>query len=240
MERQSVSLGELVEGWSPPASPAPMVLDGLYARLEPLDPSLADELHAANCEDLTGAIWDYLPYGPFELAEYRDWVGKMAASRDPLFFAIRDKATGKLGGVMSYLRITPDSGFIEIGHLNFAPRLQRTRAASEAIYLTMQWAFAAGYRRFEWKCNALNVPSRRAAERYGMSFEGVFRQATMSKGRNRDTAWYAAIDKEWPVLKAAFETWLDPANFDARGQQRRSLSDLTRGILVTRDPIFDS
>jgi RimJ/RimL family protein N-acetyltransferase len=130
------------------------------------------------------------------------------------------------------MRITPGSGSIEVGHINFSPLLQRTPGATEAMYLMMKWAFEAGYRRYEWKCDALNAPSRRAALRLGLSYEGVFRQATTYRGRNRDTAWYAAIDSEWPALSAAFETWLDPANFDPDGGQRRSLSALTRPILV--------
>ena len=222
----------------PPLAPGRDVLEGFYARLEPLEPDHADELHAANSEDLTGAIWDYLPNRPFDIAAYRNWVEISSVSVDPLFFAIRNKNSGQLGGVMSYLRITPISGSIEIGWLCFAPRLQRTRAATEAVFLTMQWAFAAGYRRFEWKCDALNVPSRRAAERYSMSYEGIFRQATVVKGRNRDTAWFAAIDKDWPALKAAFSEWLRPENFDSDGCQRKALADLTREILVTRDPLM--
>jgi RimJ/RimL family protein N-acetyltransferase len=216
-----------------------MVLEGRYARLEPLRAAAhAEALHAANTEDRTGAIWDYLPNGPFSAEGYRDWVRSVEASRDPLFFAIADKDTGQLGGVMSYLRITPAAGSIEIGWLNFAPRLQRTRAATDAVYQTMKWAFEAGYRRFEWKCNALNIPSHRAAERFGLSYEGVFRQATVVKGRNRDTAWFAAIDKEWPALQAAFEAWLAPGNFDAAGRQKFALADLTRPILASRDPVL--
>ncbi len=238
MGAMMAELGEFVQNWQPPKSPSRMVLDGKYARLEPLAVEHAQELHAANCEDLTGAIWDYLPNGPFDLATYRGWVAASAESTDPLFFAIRDKDTDRLGGTMSYLRITPAAGSIEIGWLNFAPRLQRTRAATEAVFLTMQWAFETGYRRFEWKCNALNLPSRRAAERYGLSYEGIFRQATVSKGRNRDTAWFAAIDKEWPSLNAAFGKWLALGNFESDGTQKLSLADLTRGILAARDPIF--
>jgi len=160
----------------------------------------------------------------------------MAAGSDPLFYAITDLDSGHLGGVASYLRITPQAGTIEVGHINFAASLQRTRAATEAIFLLIQWAFEAGYRRFEWKCDALNMPSRRAAQRFGLSYEGVFRQATVVKGRNRDTAWFAAIDAEWPALKEAFTLWLDPSNFDAQGQQRESLGSLTRLVRVASDP----
>jgi RimJ/RimL family protein N-acetyltransferase len=229
-------LGELLRGWSEPPAPGPMVLEGRYARMEPLGLVHAASLHEANAEDQAGAIWDYLPNGPFGAEAYRDWVASVEASRDPLFFAILDKDSGRWGGTMSFLRISPAAGSIEIGWLNFAPHLQRTRAATEAVYLTMKWAFEAGYRRFEWKCNALNLPSRRAAERFGLSYEGIFRQAVVVKGRNRDTAWFAAIDKEWPALERAYEAWLDPSNFDAEGRQRTSLADLTRPVLVSRDP----
>jgi RimJ/RimL family protein N-acetyltransferase len=231
-------LGESVGDWTAPPAPGPMTLNGRYALLEPLAAAHAEDLHAANAEDREGRIWDYLPNGPFTGPAYRDWVKSAETSRDPLFFAVFDKDSGLYGGVMSYLRITPAAGTIEIGHICFAPRLQRRRAATEAVYLLMTWAFEAGYRRFEWKCNALNLPSRRAAERFGLSYEGIFRQAAVIKGRNRDTAWFAAIDREWPALRGAFEAWLDPANFDAAGRQRTSLGELTRGILVTRDPVL--
>lgn len=229
-------LGTRVEGWVPPPRPAWNRMEGRYVVLERLDPARhAADLHAANRE--SDAIWDYMPYGPFaDECAYRAWAEDMAGRPDPWFVALIDRATGRAGGVASFLRIEPAAGSIEVGHIALAPRIQRTRAATEAMYLMMAWAFGAGYRRYEWKCNALNLGSRRAAERYGLSFEGIFRQATVVKGRNRDTAWFAAIDREWPALKAAFDSWLDPANFDARGQQRQSLAALTRPILVTSDP----
>ncbi len=143
-------------------------------------------------------------------------------------------STNKAIGVASYLRIDPASGSIEVGHINYSPMLQRTPAATEAMYLMMQRVFELGYRRYEWKCDALNARSRAAAQRYGFSFEGVFRQATVYKGRNRDTAWYAAIDQEWPALQAAFLQWLDPANFDQDGRQRVRLADLTSPVLKQR------
>ena len=141
--------------------------------------------------------------------------------------------------VASYLRIDPNAGSIEVGHINMAPALQRTRAATEAMYLMMKWAFEAGYRRYEWKCDALNAGSRRAAQRLGLSYEGVFRQATMYKGRNRDTAWFAAIDKEWPALEAAFQAWLHPKNFDETGRQIERLADLTALVRVASDPTLE-
>ena len=230
--------GAPVGDWTPPARPGPEAIEGRYARLERLDPARhGQDLHAANL--MNDAIWDYLPYGPFtELAGYLAWAEAMAVKEDPFFYAVVDLSTGRAGGVASFLRIEPAAGSIEVGHINLAPALQRTRAATEAICVMMGWAFEAGYRRFEWKCDALNLPSRRAAERYGMSHEGVFRQATVVKGRNRDTAWFAAIDKEWPALKTAHDAWLDPANFDGEGVQRQKLSGLTRPILVSRDPVL--
>lgn len=227
--------GALVAGWRPPPAPGPEVIEGRYARLERLHPRHAEALHAANRAD--DAIWDYLPYGPFaDAGAYGDWVAGMSGLSDPFFYVILDKDNGEWGGVASWLRIVPEAGSIEVGHLNFAPRLQGRRAATEAMALMMGWAFGAGYRRYEWKCNALNLASRRAAERLGLSYEGIFRQAAVVKGRNRDTAWFAAIDSEWPRLSAAFDSWLAPENFDAEGRQRRRLSDLTRPVLAAWDP----
>jgi RimJ/RimL family protein N-acetyltransferase len=165
------------------------------------------------------------------LASYRTWIEQYCCGSDPLFYAIVDLAKGEAVGVASYLRINPSIGSIEVGHINYSPLLQRTPAATEAMYLMMARAFDLGYRRYEWKCNALNAPSRAAARRLGLSFEGVFRQATIVKGRNRDTAWYAAIDHEWPAIKGAFLQWLSPSNFDERGKQRSRLSVLTAPIL---------
>lgn len=227
------SVGVLVPGWAPPPRPSRETIDGRFCRLEPLDPARhAADLDAANRLDVEGRNWVYLPYGPFDTSEsYRAWLDQYAESSDPLFHAIVDKARGTATGVASYLRIDPANGSIEVGHLNFSPLLQRTPAATEAMYLMMKRAFELGYRRFEWKCNALNAPSRRAALRLGLSYEGVFRQATVVKGRNRDTAWYAAIDAEWPALDAAFRRWLDPSNFDGQGRQQTSLSVFTQPIL---------
>lgn len=231
--------GEPVSGWVAPRFPDAEVIDGRFMRLERLAEHHADALFRANAEDDT--IWDYLPYGPFPSeAGYIRWIKDMAASRDPLFYAVIERETGLAAGVMSYLRITPEVGVIELGHINLARRLGRTPAASEAMMAMISWAFEAGYRRFEWKCDALNMPSRRAAERLGLSYEGVFRQATIYKGRNRDTAWFAATDKEWPGLQAAYEAWLAPSNFDAAGRQRERLSDLTRLVRVASDPALAS
>jgi RimJ/RimL family protein N-acetyltransferase len=211
-------------------------MEGRFCRLEPLDCERhAADLFAANALDTDGRNWTYLPYGPFEsLDEYRAWIQQCCCSDDPLFFAIVDRTRAKAAGVASYLRIDAGNGSIEVGHLNYSPLLQRTPAATEAMYLMMRHAFELGYRRYEWKCNALNAPSRKAAQRLGLSFEGVFRQAAVVKGRNRDTAWYAATDKEWPELKDAFLRWLDPGNFDESGRQRTRLSVLTGPILKQR------
>lgn len=204
--------------------------------LEPLDPGHRDDLFRAYAEDAAGEMWRYLPTGPFaDAASYGVWLDAARLVFDPLHFAVR-MADGQLGGTLSLMRIDPRAGSIETGWLTFAPRLQRTREATEAVYRMMEWAFEAGYRRFEWKCDAANLPSRRAAQRFGFSFEGVFRQAGIVKGRNRDTAWFAAIDREWPALKSAYEIWLDPANFDAAGRQRQSLGALTSAIRVAADP----
>jgi RimJ/RimL family protein N-acetyltransferase len=225
-----------LEGWTPPQPPGPDGFLGRWCELARLDPAKhAEDLHRAN--RASDAIWDFLPYGPFAAgADYLDWVEDMARRDDPYFYAIRNRETGRWCGVASFLRIAPEAGTIEVGHINFAPELQRTRAATEAMFHMMHWVFEAGYRRYEWKCNALNRGSRRAAERLGFSFEGVFRQAAVVKGRNRDTAWFACIDREWTALRAAYTAWLDPANFDGAGRQKRALADLTRPILAARDP----
>ena len=222
-------IGFPVEGWQVCAPPPRTALEGRTCRVEPLDPDRhAAALHQANLEDAENRIWTYLAYGPFEiLDDYRAWLTETCLGDDPLFHAIIDKNQGVACGVASYLRIDPPVGVIEVGHINFAPRLQNTRAATEAMYLMMRRVFdELGYRRYEWKCNALNARSCRAAERLGFRHEGIFRQATISKGRNRDTAWYAILDRDWPAVRQAFEAWLDPDNFDADGRQRESLSAL--------------
>ena len=234
-------LGDALPNWkAPPRPPRDLALDGQYARLTPLDA----EVHAALLYRAYAGhdhVWAYLPIGPYSsAAQYHRWVREAQNSEDPQFFAVLNRDSGNFEGTLSLLRIAPDAGSIEVGFINFSPALQQTRAATEAIYLTMQWAFDAGYRRFEWKCDALNGPSRRAAQRLGLSYEGVFRQAKVVKGRNRDTAWFAAIDTEWPALREAFGAWLSPTNFDPRGQQIESLSDLTRLVRQASDPTLDA
>lgn len=202
-------------------------MQGHHCRLEPLDPTAhAQALWQAYAHDTEGRDWTYLMHGPYaRFEDFAGWAERSAASRDPLFFAIAEPG-GQAMGVAAYLRITPAAGTIEVGHIHLSPRLQRSRAATEAMYLMMRQAFDLGYRRYEWKCDALNAPSRAAAERLGFTFEGVFRQAVVYKGRNRDTAWYSVIDTEWPPRRRAYEQWLAPANFDVDGRQRTRLSTL--------------
>jgi RimJ/RimL family protein N-acetyltransferase len=228
-------LGRLVEGWVPPERALPPVLEGASVRLERLGAAHVAALHAANSVD--DAIWDYLPYGPFATeADYDSWVAGVAGRDDPAFYALIDLESGRPGGVASLMRNNREAGSIEVGHICLSPGLQKTRAASEMIYLLADRVFGASYRRFEWKCNALNARSRRAAERFGFSFEGVFRNHLVVKGRNRDTAWFAMTVEDWAALREPWATWLEAANFDADGRQRRSLAGLTAPCLVARDP----
>jgi RimJ/RimL family protein N-acetyltransferase len=204
---------------------------GRFCRVEPLDADRhAAELFAVNSEDRDGSMWTYLPWGPYAgFDEYLAAV-KVGLLRDNyLTFAVIDAANGKAVGVASYLNINLAAGSIEVGGIAYAPALQKKPAGTEAMFLMMRRVFdELGYRRYEWKCNALNAPSRAAALRYGFRFEGIFRQADVVKGRNRDTAWLSISDGEWPAIKAAFERWLDPANFAPDGAQLISLSALTR------------
>ncbi len=220
-------IGFAVPDWVPAKLPPRTVMTGRWCRVEPLDVARhGAELFAAYAEDREGRIWTYMGYGPFETrAEFEAWMAASCLGDDPLFHAIVEAASGRALGVASYLRVAPETGVIEVGHINYAPALQRTAAATEAMYLMMARVFdELGNRRYEWKCDALNAASRAAAGRLGFSFEGVFRQATLYRGRNRDTAWYAVTDRDWPALKAAYEAWLDPANFDAEGGQKARLS----------------
>ena len=228
--------GPVIRNWHLPPAPGGAVLDGRYARLE----RLSADIHAAllyRAFDGHDWVWDYMPVGPFASAsQFHRWMREATARDDMLFYAIYDKEAGAWGGFAAFLRIKPAAGSIEVGFINMAPQLQRTRAATESMFLMMQWAFEAGYRRYEWKCDALNRPSRRAAQRLGLSYEGIFRQAAVVKGRNRDTAWFAAIDSEWPALREAFRFWLDPSNFSPGGIQKERLSDLTALVRAADDP----
>jgi RimJ/RimL family protein N-acetyltransferase len=221
-------IGPELPGWLPPTRPARTVLEGRFCRVEPLDVERhARKLHEANSLDPEGRMWTYLFSGPFaSFEEYCAWLAPRPASEDPLFVAFVDLRRAQAVGAGAYMRIDPANGVMEVGHLAFSPLMQRTPVATEAMYLMMRHAFELGYRRYEWKCDALNAASRRAAERLGFTFEGIFRQAIVYKGRSRDTAWFSIIDREWPRLDAAFRTWLDPANFDAEGRQRCSLAAL--------------
>jgi RimJ/RimL family protein N-acetyltransferase len=213
-------------------------MQGRYCRVERLDPEThAADLYAANREDADDRIWTYLPYGPFTtLTDYRSWIEAECLGADPMFHAIVDLGSGRTVGVASYLRITPAQGVIEVGHINYAPPLQRSTAATEAMYLMMSRVFdELGYRRYEWKCDALNVRSRRAAERLGFVFEGVFRQATIYKHRNRDTAWYSILDREWPAVRLAYQRWLDTSNFESDGTPRTGLQALIAEEKSNRD-----
>jgi len=216
--------------WSPVARPARAPLAGDHVVVRPVDAAAdAGPLHAvSHPPEGDAAIWTYLPDGPYESPEH---LGKMLAwaesSEDPLYFTLARLPDERPLGIAAYMRISPEFGVLEIGHIWFGVPLQRTTAATEAIYLLVRNAFDdLGYRRLEWKCNALNGASRRAAERFGFKFEGVFRKHQVVKGRNRDTAWYSIIDDEWPALRDGFEAWLAPANFDSDGRQRQSLQDL--------------
>jgi len=201
---------------------------GRLCRLEPLEASRhAEALYETHALDAEGRNWTYLPYGPFASSEgLAVWIRSVEKSEDPLFFAIIDLPTQRAIGWASYLRIDPAMGSIEVGHLAYSPVLQRTPAATEAMYLMMRRAFdELRYRRYEWKCNSLNAPSWNAAERLGFRYEGTFRQAWVQKGRNRDQAWFSIIDSEWTAVRLALERWLDPLNFDVAGGQRRRLGE---------------
>jgi hypothetical protein len=202
----------IIENFTPPPHPKNIQLNGRTVRLEPLDAlKHAEDLFQSNSFDREGMNWKYLPYGPFEkIEDYANWLQEKAKSDDPSFFAI-------------------------IRHINYSPLLQKTREGTEAMYLMMKWVFESGYRRYEWKCNALNAKSRYAAQRLGFSYEGVFRQMAINKGKNRNTAWFAAIDKEWNALKESYEIYLSDDNFDIEQKPKRSLSDLTKPILYKLD-----
>jgi len=226
-----------VPDWQGARRPDHAVLAGDYCQVEPLTRAHFSDLFRAFAADSDGAIWRYLPYGPFaDEAAFVRWADDTCFLADPFFYAIIDRTNGQAVGMASYLRINPKAGSIEVGHINFAPALQRRVAATEAMFLMMRNAFdTLGYRRYEWKCDDANGRSKAAASRLGFSAEGVFRQASVNKGLNRDTAWFSIIDSDWPDRRDAFQTWLATDNFDAHGQQKQPLaslrqhrSDLTR------------
>ncbi len=226
-------IGFSVPGWQACPTPPRVAMEGNWARVEPLDPARhGKELFEAFSADRTGRIWTYMPYGPFSTLDgYLAFLEEICSRDDPIFHAILDRHNRQALGVASYLRIQPEVGVIEVGHICMSPILQRTPIGSEAMFLMMVRVFdELGYRRYEWKCDALNAASKRAAERLGFIFEGIFRQATMYKGRNRDTAWFAMLDREWPAVRQAFTRWLEPANFSSDGEQNERLSNLMRSL----------
>lgn len=227
----------VVEGFSVPPHPKGIMLIGKSVRLEPLNlENHSKDLHEANRTDVEGVNWRYLPYGPFETLEgFQKWLIIETAKDDPTFFSIIRLSDGKAVGVASFLRINRTDGSIEVGHINYSPVLQKTKEGTEAMYLMMKWVFENGYRRYEWKCNALNLKSRYAAQRLGFSYEGVFRQASINKGRNRNTAWFAVIDKEWSALRDCYEIYLSDQNFDENQNPKLSLSEITKPILYKLD-----
>jgi RimJ/RimL family protein N-acetyltransferase len=215
--------------WTPRQRPAHAPMEGWFVRLEPLDAARhGDGLFEASSIADAGDRFRWLYENPPESrGAFDDWLGRVERSEDPMFFAVIDKATGKVAGRQTFMRIDTANGVIEIGNIYWGPLVSRRPAATEALFLFARHAFDdLGYRRFEWKCNNRNAPSKKAALRFGFTFEGIFRNHLVVKGENRDTAWYSMIDEEWPVLRQAYEAWLDPSNFDAAGQQRRGLAEL--------------
>ncbi len=233
----NLPLGEIVDGFVIPPHPRGIELEGKLVMIQPLSAKkFGAELYEAYQLDPQGNNCTYLPYGPFSTqSEFLNWLRFVEDGTDPVFFAIINKITGTAVGVARFLQINPQDGTIEVGHLNYSPLLQRTTEATKAMFLMMRWAFENGYRRYEWKCNALNINSRRAAQRLGFSYEGTFRQALIVKGRNRDTAWFAVIDKEWENLEQCFLRYLSEENFDENRVQKFSLASLTKPLLYKVD-----
>lgn len=224
-------MSEDLKNWTPRPRPDRKILEGRTVRLEPLSAEKhGDGLYEAAT--VGNAAERFLWLGevtPESREAFQPWLEKVQASEDPLYFACIDQATGKVAGRQTLMRIDPANGVIEIGHIHWGPLMQRKPAATEAHYLFMKYIFdELGYRRWEWKCNNRNEPSKRAALRFGFTPEGVFRQNMVIKGENRDTAWFSIIDKEWPALKNAYEGWLDPSNFDRDGNQKRRLEDFRK------------
>lgn len=219
--------------WTPRQRPERQPMEGRYVRLEPLDAARHGDglFEASSTPDKDSRFRWLYDHAPQDRADFQPWLDKAAASEDPLYFAVIDKASGRIAGRQSFMRIDTANGVIEIGNILWNGLVARKPAATEALYLFARHAFDdLGYRRFEWKCNAENEPSRSAALRFGFSFEGVFRQHLIVKGRNRDTAWFAMIDKEWPTIGRALGEWLDPENFDSEGQQKRRLGEIRAAV----------
>ena len=232
-------VGFALPHWTPPVFPPHETLAGKYCRLEPLSATRhARDIHDAQAEDARGERWTYSFAGPYaNFAAFETWAREAEKSRDPQFYAVIELSANRAAGYASYMRIEPRHGVIESGNIYFSPRLAKTRAATEAIYLLVANAFALGYRRFEWKCDSCNLPSRAAATRFGFTYEGLFRQAIVNKARNRDTTWFAIIDRDWNGgLKEAYERWLAPDNFDESGRQKLRLSQLTAPFVHAVSP----
>ncbi len=222
-------VGHPVENWTGCALPPRSDMIGAHVIVSPLDIARdARQLFEANGKASDGSRFTYLPTGPFaDFDAYKAWLASMTANDDPMLHTIIDKPTNMAVGVAAFMRMDQNNGVVEIGNINYAPALSKTIGGTEAMYLMMKRAFdELGYRRYEWKCDDQNAPSRAAATRYGFTYEGTFRNHMVYKGRNRDTAWFSITDKEWPEIKAAFEAWLAAENFDAGGLQRASLSTL--------------
>jgi RimJ/RimL family protein N-acetyltransferase len=217
---------DTLNDWQPRPRPRRVVLEGHYCRLEPLDPVRhGDQLFAASMAPGAEDRFRYLFDSPQDRAGFDGWLTYAAASEDPMFYGVIDLSSRRCEGRQAFMRITPNHGVIEIGNVLWGPAIARTRIATEALFLSARYVFEElGYRRFEWKCNTRNEPSMRAARRFGFTYEGVFRQHMVAKGQNRDTAWFAMIDIDWPDIRSAFEQWLAPTNFDAEGQQKVRLS----------------
>ena len=234
-------LGKRVANWQAVMPPSyDMVLRGRHVNLPRLNVARdGNGLYDALCDARYKENWDYLPYEFSNNKEnFLNWLQTYEHQDDPCFFTICDKNSHQPLGLASYLRINLEHGVIEVGHIHFSQQIQRSMMASEAMFLMMQWAFEHGYRRYEWKCNALNLRSRKAAQRLGFSYEGIFRQAAVYKGRNRDTAWFSILDSEWDKLKPCFEDYLSDDNYDENGQQKNSLSSMTQSLLAKKDPIL--
>ena len=232
-------IGFPLQNWSTRPLPPRTSITGRYCSIELLDPEKhGDQLFAADLLDAAGANWTYLSRDlPTERYEYQEYLQAIAAGADPLFHTIIETGSGEAVGMASLMRIDPANGVIEVGNIRYSPRLQRKPAATEAMFLLMQRVFdELGYRRYEWKCDSLNAPSRSAAQRLGFVHEGEFRQAVVYKQRNRDTSWFSMIDSEWPALKAAYETWLSASNFGVDGQQKQRLADLIAAEKAQLDP----
>jgi RimJ/RimL family protein N-acetyltransferase len=235
MERK---IGELLVNWNSPPTPKNLNLNGLHVSLNPISlEKHAIQLYNQYKQDKDGIIWDYMGVGPFQnFRQFEEWVKSIENKHDPYFVTITKNEDNIPYGLASYMRIKPQDSCIEVGNISYSPSLQNTTHATEAMYLMMNWAFDNGYRRYEWKCNSLNKKSRRAAQRLGFNFEGVFHQHMIVKGRNRDTAWFSITDNNWPKLKKCFDKYLDAQNFNLNKVQKISLSSLTKKLIANKDP----